>query len=287
MNVNVTVPASKMARFEVERVGRHLGAQIRGLNLKNGMDAETFATFEAALIEHKVVFLRDQHLTTAEHVAISRLFGELEVHPFRPEGEFPEIMVLDNHKDNPVLSTDVWHADTTFRLRPTKYSILRCEIMPKVGGDTLWCDMSAVYDNMSDVLRNMIDGQQAIHDFQNFRVLFSKSPQDQAKLKRMEELYPNPTHPVVRSHPVSGRKGLYVNPQFTIQIKGMKPKESRALLDLLFSLVHVPEYQFRLRWTPGTIVFWDNTLTQHYAANDYYPERRRMERTAVIGDVPA
>jgi taurine dioxygenase len=91
---------------------------------------------------------------------------------------------------------------------------------------------------------------------------------------------------VVRTHPVSGRQGLYVNPQFTIQIKGMKPKESRALLDLLFSLVHVPEYQFRLRWSPGTIVFWDNTLTQHYAANDYYPERRRMERTAVIGEVP-
>jgi taurine dioxygenase len=286
MNVNVAVPAAKTVPFEVEKAGRHLGAEIHGLNLKNGMNAETFAAFEAALIEHKIVFLRDQHLTTAEHVAISRLFGELEVHPFRPEGEFPEILVLDNHKDNPVLSTDVWHSDTTFRQRPTKYSILRCEIMPKVGGDTLWCDMSTVYDNMSGVLRNMIDGREAIHDFQNFRVLFTKSPEDQAKLKRMEELYPNPTHPVVRTHPVSGRKGLYVNPQFTIQIKGMKAKESRALLDLLFSLVHVPEYQFRLRWAPGTIVFWDNTLTQHYAANDYYPERRRMERTAVIGDPP-
>jgi taurine dioxygenase len=289
MNVNVPVaPAAlKAARFEVERAGRHLGAEIRGLDLKRGMDAETFQAFEAALVEHKVVFLRNQHLTTAEHVAISRLFGELEVHPFRPEGDFPEVMVLDNHKDNPVLSTDVWHSDTTFRQRPTKYSILRCEIMPRVGGDTLWCDMSAVYDNMSDVLRGMVDGLKAVHDFQNFRVLFSKSPEDQEKLKLMEELHPNPSHPVVRTHPVSGRKGLYVNPQFTVRIEGMKAKESHALLDLLFSLVHVPEYQFRLRWSPGTIVFWDNTLTQHYAANDYYPERRRMERTAVIGDVPA
>ena len=273
--------------FEVERVGRHLGAEVRGIDLKQPMDRATFEAFEAALVEHKVLVARDQNLTTADHVALSRQFGELEVHPFSKQGEFPEVVVLDNHKDNPVLSTDVWHSDTTFRLRPTKYSILRCEIMPKVGGDTLWCDMAAVYDNMSDVLRGMIDGQQAIHDFQNFRVLFTKSQEDQAKLKRMEELYPNPTHPVVRTHPVSGRKGLYVNPQFTIQIKDMKPKESRALLDLLFSLVHVPEYQFRLRWTPGTVVFWDNTLTQHYAANDYYPERRRMERTAVIGDVPA
>ena len=278
--------SSKPSPFEIERVGRHLGAEVRGIDLKRPMDPETFAAFEAALVEHKVLVARDQHLSTAEHVALGRRFGELEVHPFSKQGEFPEIVVLDNHKDNPVLSTDVWHSDTTFRLRPTKYSILRCQIMPKTGGDTLWCDMSAVYQNMSDVLRNMIDGLQAIHDFQNFRVLFTKSPEDQAKLKRMEELYPNPTHPVVRTHPVSGNKGLYVNPQFTIQIKGMKPKESRALLDLLFSLVHVPEYQFRLRWTPGTITFWDNTLTQHYAANDYYPERRRMERTAVIGDRP-
>ena len=272
--------------FEVERVGRHLGAEVRGIDLKTPMDPATFKAVEAALIEHKVLVARDQHLATAEHVALSRLFGELEVHPFSKQGEFPEIVVLDNHKDNPVLSTDVWHSDTTFRLRPTKYSILRCQIMPKVGGDTLWCDMAAVYDNMSDLLRSMVDRLQAVHDFQNFRVLFSKSPEDQARLKRMEELYPNPTHPVVRTHPVSGRRGLYVNPQFTIQIKGMKPKESRALLDLLFSLVHVPEFQFRLRWTPGTIVFWDNTLTQHYAANDYYPERRRMERTAVIGEAP-
>jgi taurine dioxygenase len=272
--------------FEVERVGRHLGAEVRGIDLKTPMDPATFKAFEAALIEHKVLVARDQHLATAEHVALSRLFGELEVHPFSKQGEFPEIVVLDNHKDNPVLSTDVWHSDTTFRLRPTKYSILRCQIMPKVGGDTLWCDMAAVYDNMSDLLRSMVDRLQAVHDFQNFRVLFSKSPEDQARLKRMEELYPNPTHPVVRTHPVSGRRGLYVNPQFTIQIKDMKPKESRALLDLLFSLVHVPEFQFRLRWTPGTIVFWDNTLTQHYAANDYYPERRRMERTAVIGEAP-
>ena len=277
---------AKPAPFHVERAGRHLGAEVHGIDLKQPMDPATFQAFEAALIEHKVLVARDQHLTTAEHVTLSRRFGELEVHPFSKQGEFPEIVVLDNHKDNPVLSTDVWHSDTTFRQRPTKYSILRCQVMPKVGGDTLWCDMAAVYDNMSDVLRSMVDGLSAIHDFQNFRILFTKSPEDQAKLKRMEELYPNPTHPVVRTHPVSGRKGLYVNPQFTVQIKGTKPRESRALLDLLFSLVHVPEYQFRLRWSEGAIVFWDNTLTQHYAANDYYPERRRMERTAVIGDAP-
>lgn len=272
--------------FEVERLGRHLGAEVHGIDLKQGMNPATFRAFEQALVDHKVLAVRNQNLTTAEHVAVSRLFGELEVHPFRPEGEFPEIMVLDNHKDNPVLSTDVWHSDTTFRVRPTKYTILRCQIMPKTGGDTLWTDMTAVYDGLSERFKKMIDGLEAIHDFQNFRVLFKNTPEDQTRLRKMEELYPNPTHPVVRTHPRTGRKAIYVNPQFTLRIKDLNDDESRAILDMLFELTHTPEYQFRFRWTPGTIVFWDNTATQHYAANDYYPERRRMERTAVIGDRP-
>ena len=290
MNINVTtdMPSSLGAstEFEVERLGARLGAEIHGLDLKQALRQETFKAFEAALIEHKVLVLRDQHLNTQQHVAISRLFGELEVHPMRPQGQFPEILVLDNHKDNPVLSTDVWHSDTTFRKNPTRYTILRCEIMPKVGGDTLWSDMEAAYEGLSPVFRKLIDGLLAVHDFKNFRTLYTRSDEDQAKLRRMEELFPNPTHPVVRTHPANGRKSIYVNPQFTLHIEGMAPMESRAILEVLFAQAHVPEYQFRVRWMPGTIVFWDNRSTQHYAANDYHPQRRRMERTAVVGDVP-
>jgi taurine dioxygenase len=277
---------TRMAPFEVERLGAKLGAEIHGLDLKKGLDVATFKALEAALIEHKVIVVRDQHLTTAQHVAISRPFGDLEVHPMRPQGEFPEILVLDNHKDNPVLSTDVWHSDTTFRKNPTKYTILRCQIMPKVGGDTLWADMEAAYEGLSPTFRGMIDGLKAVHDFQNFRVLFKKTESGQAELRKMEELFPNPTHPVVRTHPVSGRKSIYVNPQFTVRIEGLEPEESRAILQVLFAQAQVPEYQFRVRWTEGAIVFWDNRSTQHYAANDYYPNRRRMERTAVVGDIP-
>jgi taurine dioxygenase len=295
MNSNLANPPNKdacssqsagTARFDIEQLGRHLGAEIHGLNLKNGMDPETFAAVEAALIEHKVLVLRDQHLTTAEHVAISRLFGELEVHPFRPKGEFPEIMVLDNDKDNPVLSTDVWHSDTTFRSNPTKYTILRCQIMPKVGGDTLWANMEVAYEGLSAAFKGMIEGLKAVHDFQNFRVLFKKTDEDRARLRKMEELYPNPSHPVVRTHPITGKKCIFVNPQFTVRIEDLEPHESRALLEVLTAQAKITEYQFRLRWSPGTIVFWDNRSTQHYAANDYYPERRRMERTAVVGDTP-
>jgi taurine dioxygenase len=288
MNVNVAPEEAKTraAPFQVRRLGASLGAEILGVDLKAPMDDDAFAAFEAALVEHKVLAVRDQFLTTEQHVAFSRRFGELEVHPMRPQGKFPEILVLDNHKDNPVLSTDVWHSDTTFRKTPTKYTILRCEIMPEFGGDTLWANMEAAYDGLSDTFRAMIAGLRAVHDFQNFRVLFKNTEEDRVKLHRMEDMFPNPSHPVLRTHPVTGRKSIYVNPQFTLRIEGLEPAESRAILDVLFAQARVPEYQFRIRWTPGTVVFWDNRSTQHYAANDYYPQRRRMERTAVVGDVP-
>lgn len=290
--MNVTTQATsfhtgeKAVAFETERMGRHLGAQVHGLDLKQGLNQATYEALLAALTEHKVLIVRDQHLTTRQHVEISRMFGDLEVHPFRPEGEFPEIMVLDNHKDNPVLSTDVWHSDTTFREKPTRYTILRCQILPKTGGDTLWCDMTAVYDALSAPFRAFIDPLKARHDFKNFRALFKNTNEDRIRLARMEELYPNPLHPVVRTHPLSGRKVVYVNPQFTLRIEDLTEEESEGVLKVLYEAVHTPEYQFRHRWREGDIVFWDNMSTQHYAANDYYPDRRRMERTAVCGDTP-
>jgi taurine dioxygenase len=289
MNINVASdqpPSAATAPFRVERLAASLGAEIHGLDLKVPMTDDVFRHFEAALIEHKVLVLRDQHLSTEQHVRMSRRFGELEVHPMRPQGAFPEILVLDNHKDNPVLSTDVWHSDTTFRKNPTKYTILRCEIMPEIGGDTLWANMEAAYNGLSDTFRAMIGGLRAVHDFQNFRGLFKNTEEDRIKLHRMEDMFPNPSHPVVRTHPATGGKSIFVNPQFTLRIEGLEAAESRAILDVLFAQAQVPEYQFRLRWAADTVVFWDNRSTQHYAANDYYPARRRMERTAVIGDVP-
>lgn len=273
--------------FEVEPIGPTIGAELHGLDLSRPLHPHSFERLKRALWEHKVIYAREQDIDTARHVAIGRMFGELEVHPFRPSGEYPEIMVLDNHKDNPVLSTDVWHSDTTFRECPTKYTILRCQITPPRGGDTLWCDMVAAYEGLSEPVRRLIEPLQAVHDFINFRRLFSDSDEDRARLRQMEKKFPNPRHPVVRQIPETGRRALYVNPQFTKnEIVGLEAAESEALLKLLFAQVHVPERQFRLRWRPGTIVFWDNRSTQHYACNDYYPQRRRMERVAVAGDRP-
>jgi taurine dioxygenase len=279
-------PEAAAQNFEIEPIGPTIGAELHRLDLTRALDPQTFRRLEKALWDHKVVYARNQDMTPAQHVALGRLFGELEVHPFRPEGQFPEVLVLDNHKDNPVLSTDVWHSDTTFRECPTKYSILRCQIMPPTGGDTLWADMCAAYEGLSADMRRLIDTLNAVHDFMNFRKLFTKSEEDHKRLREMERKFPNPTHPVVRTVPDTGKKALYVNPQFTKHIVGMSEEESRALLAFLFEQTHIPEYQFRLRWKPGTIVFWDNRSTQHYAVNDYYPNRRRMERVAVVGDRP-
>lgn len=274
------------APFRIEPIGRNIGAEIHDLDLSETLSEECVSAFEAALITYKVVYLRDQNISSVRHVEIGRLFGDLETHPFRPQGELPELVKLDNHKDNPVLSTDVWHTDTTFRRCPTKYSILRCIRIPDTGGDTLWADMTAAYNELSESLKSFIDGLRAVHDFRNFRVLYGNSDEERAELRKMEELYPNPLHPVVRTHPVTGQKAIFVNANFTIRIDGMRSDESQALLDLLCAQAKIPEFQFRLRWHPGTIVFWDNRCTQHYATNDYYPDRRTMERVAVIGDEP-
>jgi taurine dioxygenase len=171
-------------------------------------------------------------------------------------------------------------------LCPTKYSILRCDITPPRGGDTLWADMAAAYAGLSEHMKRLVDPLQAVHDFINFRRLFKNTEEDQRRLREMEARYPNPTHPVIRTHPQTGERAIFVSAQFTKYIVGMTAEESRLILDFLFDQAKVPEYQFRIRWHPGTIVFWDNRSTQHYANNDYYPNRRRMERVAVVGEKP-
>ncbi len=165
-------------------------------------------------------------------------------------------------------------------------TILRAVIVPQVGGDTVFASMTAAFEGLSDSIQRFIMDLVAVHDVKPFRALFTDSEEDKKKRRRMEDLYPNPTHPVVLIHPVTGKKVLFVNPNFTIAIKGMKERESQAILDLLFQQAHIPEYQFRVRWQPHTLAFWDNRSVQHYAVHDYYPQRRRMARVTLKGDRP-
>ena len=269
--------------------GPTIGAEISGVDFSRPVERQTAEAIHDALMRHKVIFFRDAAMTPAQHVAFGRLFGELTVHPFVPHlDDHPEVILLDNHQDNPVFSTDVWHSDETFRLTPPMGSILRCIRRPPTGGDTLWADMNAAFEGLSDKMQSFLSGLEAIHDFRNFRRKFDHLPprEKHAKLAEMEEELPNPVHPVVRTHPVTGQKILYVNEQFTLAIKGMRADESVSLLAFLYEQPRIPEYQFRYRWAPNDMVFWDNRPTQHYAANDYYPERRTMQRVTIKGDKP-
>jgi taurine dioxygenase len=275
--------------IEVTPRGATIGAEVKGVDFSKPVDAATAAAIHDALMRYSVIYFRDAAMTPAQHVAFGRLFGELTVHPFVPHlGEFPEVVVLDNHADNPVFSTDHWHSDETFRAIPPMGSILRCLVRPETGGETLWCDMVAAYEGLSEKMRRFLSGLEAVHDFKNFRHKFDHLPprERHARLAEMEEELPNPAHPVVRTHPVTKRKALFVNEQFTIGIKDMREDESRALLDFLFAQARIPEYQFRFHWEVNSMVFWDNAPLQHYAANDYYPQRRTMHRVTIKGDKP-
>jgi taurine dioxygenase len=264
-------------------------AEIRGVDFTRPVCDAVARIIHRALMDYKVLFFRDAEMTPEQHVAFGKQFGELTVHPFVPHlDHLPEVMLLDNHKDNPVFSTDVWHSDETFRSNPPMGSILRCIRIPERGGDTLWADMAAVYAGLSDKMQHFLSSLEAVHDFQNFRHKFDDLPirERHGRLAKMEEDLPNPTHPVVTTHPSTGQKILFVNPQFTIAIKDMREDESRALLAFLFTQAATPEYQFRLHWEPNTMAFWDNRGTQHYAANDYYPNPRTMHRVTIKQERP-
>ena len=239
---------------------------------------------EDALAENELIILRNQDISSDNLMDFGRRFGELTVHPFAPRDENVSVLIkFRNDETNPPFRTDVWHSDETFRKEPPKATILVAKEVPAIGGDTMFASMSAAFDGLSDRMQQFISGLEAIHDFKPFRELFDDSEEDRKNVMRWEQLYPPAVHPVVRMHPVTGRKVLFVNPQFTVAIKNMDERESKSLLDILFQQAQIPEYQFRHHWAPHTLIMWDNRSTQHYAVNDYFPQRRYMERVTIKG----
>jgi taurine dioxygenase len=266
----------------IERVSPTIGAEISGVDLRDELPDETIAAIRAALLEHKVLFLRDQPLTQLQHLTFGRRFGDLEVHPITPaDQEHPEIFVL-RHDENHRGVENTWHSDVTWRPEPSMGSILRARVLPEVGGDTLFADMHGAYEGLSDKVRHQIDGLVAIHDFTR---VFGALASEEEKAKMRAE-HPSVEHTVVRTHPETGLKGIYVNRAFTVAIKGMAEAEGNRLLEHLYRRASIPEHQCRLRWRPDTIAFWDNRSTQHYAVSDYWPAVRVMERVTVVGDRP-
>lgn len=269
----------------VRPINGFIGAEIEGIDLNQPLSPAQFKIIHDALVRYEVIVMRDQDVTVDQQMAFGALFGELSIHPFSPNlADKPEVIILDYSKDNPPALTDIWHADETFREAPPMGTILRAKVVPEVGGDTLFSSMSAAYRGLSERMKQHIHGMEALHDFKPWRPLFSHN--DRAKLRKLEDEFPNPWHPVVRVHPVSGRRILYVNQQFCVRIKDLKTDESDTLLSFLYRQATIPEYQLRVKWRPNTLVMWDNRSVLHYAAHDYYPARRTMERVTVKGDRP-
>lgn len=278
--------APQTAPFSISPLTPTIGAEIGDIDLSKPMSGDMLASLHEALLQWKVIFFRDQDITTEEHLAFARQFGELEVHPFAPHKEgYPEVLAITHNRERPG-KENAWHSDVTWRECPSLGSVLRAVEVPDVGGDTLFSDMYAAYDGLSDDVKERIDGAVAIHDFAHFRVMMQKLGKTPEEIEEMNRKYPMVEHPVVRTHPETGRKGIYVNVAFTQQIVGLEKAESDALLSYLYAQAAIPEYQCRFRWRKNSIAFWDNRACQHYAASDYWPAVRRMERVTIIGDRP-
>ncbi|HET9728446.1 MAG TPA: TauD/TfdA family dioxygenase [Acidimicrobiia bacterium] len=274
------------ARIKVEPWTEVIGAEVHGVDLRTPLDEQLRDEIRRALLEWKVLFFREQHLTAAQQLAFAREFGELEQHPFLNVGQEPEIVRFEKGADRSdpfnVGVENGWHSDVSWRAEPAMGAVLRAIEVPPHAGDTLWADMACAYDNLPGDLKERIDGATAIHSFVESFAFRLDDEQRAAMIKQ----YPPVEHPVVRTHPETGRKTLYVNGYFTERIVGLEPDESERLLDRLCQQAMHPEWQVRLRWEPGTVAFWDNRATQHYAASDYFPQRRVMERVAICGDRP-
>ena len=268
--------------FEVVPQARTIGAEIRGVDLSRPLGPTLREELNRALLEWKVLFFRAQHLTSGQQRDFAGHWGELETNPLLSAGASADVVRFDKGAGGAPTYENVWHTDVTFRERPALGAVLQLREVPPFGGDTMWADMAAAYDNLPPEVKERIDGARAVHDFiPGFARFYGPE-----RLAPHQDLFPPVEHPVVRTHPETGRRMLFVNTSFTTRITGMDRAESDRLLRLLFQQAHVPEYQVRFRWQAGDVAFWDNRATQHYAVGDYDSERRVAERVAIAGDRP-
>lgn len=258
-----------------------IGAEVDGVDLAHVSD-DDLETLHELFLEHMVLVFRDQHITTDEHIAFGRLWGELEIHPFIvDDGDHPELVVLHSTPEKPI-AAERWHSDVTWREEPSLGSILRGCIIPPAGGDTCFSNAVDAYEGLSDGWKERLDGAVAVHDFTH---TFGRGL-DAEELARQRERFPAARHPVVRTHPETGKKAIYTNRYFTSHIEGVDEDESKEVLAHLERAVMSPNVQCRIRWDVDTFVMWDNRCTQHFATSDFHPAERRVERVTVAGDRP-
>ncbi|MFG2770961.1 TauD/TfdA dioxygenase family protein [Streptomyces sp. NPDC048350] len=272
-------PETRYDLLDVTPLTPHFGAVLGGVDLTEAIGDDLAEELRQALLEWKVVFFRGQTGFTAEHqLALAGVWGPPEPNPFFPGTEHVGVSRLA--KDAKAQGNkNIWHSDHSFMVNPALGSVLRAVEVPAAGGDTMWADMGAAYDNLSDELKERIEGLTAVHDWEPSWGALMNDAQKAA----FRTNWPQVEHPVAVRHPRSGRRTLYVNEPFTTRIVGLSDAESRELVDELVLQARIPEYQVRFHWEADSIAIWDNIATQHYAINDYYPRRRVMERVAIEG----
>jgi len=274
--------------MKVEPIAGALGAEIRDVDLSVDLGATTVAEIRRALLDHLVIFFRGQPLTPAQFIAFGRRFGTLSRYPFVAGlAEHPEIIEVAKREHERVNFGGIWHSDTTYLDEPPMGSLLLAREVPGAGGDTLFANMYLAYETLSDGMRRLLDGLVGVSSSAKADVTRTRedrirtSPSGQSREHFLAE------HPVVRTHPETRRKALYVNPAHTVGFKGMSEAESAPLLDFLFRHQVRPEFTCCFRWTPGSLAFWDNRVTQHNPINDSHGHRRIMHRLSLAGDRPS
>lgn len=277
-----------MTTLNIEPISPALGAVVSGVRLAEPLDDAAQRQIEQALLDHHVLFFRDQPLTPGQQANFAARFGDLHIHPIYPSSpEQREVIVLDTAVTD-VRDNAIWHTDVTFLETPALGAVLAAKQLPPYGGDTLWASGIAAFEALSNPLQQLLDGLTATHDISKSfpQERFGATDADLARLEEARRKNPPRSHPVIRTHPVTGRKALFVSDGFTTRINELEPAESRAILDLLFAHFARPEFTVRWRWKENDVAFWDNRVTQHYAVDDYRPQRRVMHRATILGDKP-
>jgi taurine dioxygenase len=270
--------------FTVKRMAGALGAEIGGVDLSQVLDDATFGAIRDAYHEHQVIFFRDQTLTPQQHLRFGRRFGPLNVHPYvKGMADHPEIMEIVKEPQDKLNFGGGWHSDMSFLERPSIGSILYAVEVPEHGGDTLFASMIAAYEALSPGLKRTLEGLRAVHSASR-----EYSPSGSSAAKRSSMVVAEAdgqtgeyVHPVVKVHPATGRKALYVNPAFTMKFEGWSTRESKALLDYLYNHARYEGFTCRFQWQRGSMAFWDNRSVWHFALNDYPGQRRHMRRVTV------
>ena len=264
--------------FQVEALSPNIGGLVHGLDLSKGVDDDLFQAIHRAWMDHQVLFFRDQSITAQEHLDFAGMFGQYHIHPAAPYADGnPALMVIHTDRDSKRNNGSGWHSDVSADEEPPLGSFLHVHKVPSQGGDTLFSSMYAAYEALSSPMQSLLEGLKAQHVSDYTNLYGDHEPQRE---------FPQAVHPVIRTHPVTKRKALYVNSGFTRHIVGLSRNESRQLLSFLFKHVENPTFQCRFKWQVNSLAMWDNRCVQHLAVWDYFPESRSGLRVTIAGDKP-